>query len=93
MNEVKDKTYNNTRISLENMKYETCTFINCKIEFSGEGKTGLIGCNFDNCQWVFVGAAQNTLSFMHMMYHEFGDFGKAMIEKTFENLITTPVEK
>ncbi len=89
MNKIENATYQKTRISLENMTYINCKFEDCKIEFSGEGKVALSGCEFIDCQWVFVGAADNTLAFMNSMYHHFGDFGKQVVEATFQQLKQT----
>ncbi len=78
--------YSGVRVSLDNQSYDGCIFTNCIIEYGGTGPITLNGCKFNNCQWVFVGPAQNTLNFMHMMYHHMDDFGKKMIESTFENI-------
>lgn len=86
MNKILNSTFENARITLDNMHYEKCKFNNCTIEFSGIGKLGLIDCDFNNCEWVFVGPAQNTLAFLGTMYHSFGDFGEKMIEATFQNI-------
>ena len=79
-------TYTGVRVSLDNQSYENCIFNNCVIEYGGSGPISLVGCSFNGCQWVFTGAAQNTLNFMQVMYHQFGEFGKNMIEATFENI-------
>ncbi len=82
----KNNTYSGVRVQLDNQSYENCTFTNCIIEYSGEGPISLVGCNFSGSQWVFSGSAQNTINFMQIMYHNMGDFGKKMIEATFENI-------
>ena len=79
-------TYNGVRVSLDNQSYKNCVFKNCIIEFGGTGPIALDGCDFNQCQWVFTGNAQNTLNFMRLMYHNMGDFGKSMIEATFNNI-------
>ena len=79
-------SYSGVRVSLDNQSFEKCIFTNCIIEYAGTGPISLNGCSFNNCQWVFTGNAQNTLNFMQVMYDKMGDFGKNMIEATFENI-------
>ena len=86
-------TYSGVKVSLDNQKYKDCTFTNCTIEYGGSGPISLEGCSFNNCQWVFTGNAQNTLNFMQVMYHHMGEFGKSMIEATFENIKKGEVPK
>ncbi len=86
MNQNIDNTYVGVKISLDNQIYKNCSFTNCVIEYSGNGTISLTGCRFDNCQWLFSGPAQNTINFMQMMYHNMGDFGRKMIEATFDNI-------
>jgi len=82
----KSNTYSGVRVILDNQSYEKCIFTNCTIEYGGTGPISLEGCSFNSCQWVFTGHAQNTLNFMQVMYHQMGEFGKSMIEATFENI-------
>ncbi|HIF9156593.1 TPA: hypothetical protein ACX6PJ_001215 [Photobacterium damselae] len=90
MNKIVGSTFENARITLDNMSYESCTFNKCVVEFSGVGETKLISCNFNDCQWVFVGPAESTLGFLQAMYHDFGTYGREMIEATFEKIRTDP---
>lgn len=79
-------TYSGMRVVLDNQSYHECTFTNCTIEYAGTGPISLIGCSFHSCNWVMTGNALNTLNFMQSMYHGMGDFGKQMINQTFENV-------
>lgn len=78
--------YSGVRVSLDNQSYRDCIFQNCVIEYAGTGPISLVGCKFNDCQWAFAGPAQNTINFMQMMYHHMGDFGKEMMEATFNNI-------
>jgi len=89
----KDNIFTGVKVRLDNSRYESCIFKNCIIEYGGEGEVALVGNEFLNCQWVFVGCAQNTLNFMQTMYHSMGPFGKEMIEGTFNNIKNGIVHK
>ncbi len=81
-----NNTYKNVTVKLDLNEFIDCTFENCTMEYEGKGQISMIGCSFKNVNWIFSGAAQNTLQFMHSIYHGMGDGGKEIIEKTFENI-------
>jgi hypothetical protein len=78
--------YTNTRVQLDNNEYVECQFVGCTMEFSGLGPVSMVGCEFSNVSWVFLGAAQNTLNFLHGLYHGMGEGGRLLVESTFENI-------
>jgi hypothetical protein len=78
--------YENVKVSLDNNEFFNCTFVDCIMEYAGTGPVSISNCKFTNPQWVFVGAAQNTLQFMHAVYQGMGEVGKQLIEKTCENI-------
>jgi hypothetical protein len=80
------KEFNNETVRLDGNNYVRCVFRNCQIQFGGTDNVGLDTCEFYECKWTFVDAAQRTLEFMAAMYHGMGDFGKDLVEKTFENI-------
>ncbi|UPR56967.1 hypothetical protein ITG10_00940 [Vibrio sp. ED004] len=86
MNKFTDCKFENTTIGLDNTIYKKCTFTNCVIEYAGDGPISLESCEFNNCQWTLVGAAQNTMQFLSTMHHSMGDFGKQMVDATFNNI-------
>ncbi|MFE0412640.1 hypothetical protein ACFW0S_28470 [Citrobacter freundii] len=83
---IKNNYFENTTIILDGLHYEACTFESCVIQYSGLGEFGLVGCTFNACTWSFAGPAANTLAFMSNIYKNMGDFGKELVESTFENL-------
>ena len=56
------------------------------MEFGGTGPVELNECGFNNVQWVFTGAAQNTLNFLHGIYSGMGEGGIQLVEATFDNI-------
>ena len=93
MNRNFRNTYNGVKVRIDNQSFEECSFINCTIEYGGTGPISLTGCKFKSCNWVFIDYAQNTLNFMQTMYHHMDEFGKSMIEATFQNIKDSGVSK
>lgn len=80
----RDQTYNGDTIRLDGRLFEHCTFRNCTIEISGTERINLVGCSFDQCQWVVVGAALMTLQILGALYQDPGM--QSFVEATFENI-------
>jgi hypothetical protein len=78
--------YKNISVPLDNNEFVECQFEGCTMEFSGLGPVSMVGCKFTNVRWVFLGAAQNTLNFLHGLYHGMGDGGRLLVESTFDNI-------
>jgi hypothetical protein len=81
-----ENTYTNTRVRLDNNEFIKCAFISCVLEYSGTGPVSLVECTFSNVNWVFSGAAQNTLQFLKGVYHGMGDGGRELVENTFASI-------
>jgi hypothetical protein len=79
-------TYDGGKVQLDNNSFTKCSFNNCIMEFGGTGPVELNECGFNNVQWVFTGAAQNTLNFLHGIYSGMGEGGKQLVEATFDNI-------
>ena len=81
-----DEHFTDKKIILDENEYYNCDFKNCVIDYSGGKPPTLVDCKFGNPRFSFSGAAVNTLSFMSVVYKEFGDYGKNLMEATFENI-------
>jgi len=86
MNKSIGSTYESTVVILDNQSYENCIFRNCDIIYKGTSGINIVGCKFYDCSWKLEGSAANTLQFLRTMYKGMGDFGKQMVEATFENI-------
>ncbi|EAA0780058.1 hypothetical protein CV237_002104 [Salmonella enterica subsp. enterica serovar Javiana] len=86
MNKNISNMYRNTTVDLDGQYFEKCIFQNCTIRFSGNDLFSLVGCKFESCKWSLDGPAANTIQFLRLMYKDMGDFGKQMVEATFENI-------
>ncbi|MBI3861742.1 MAG: hypothetical protein HY290_07585 [Planctomycetia bacterium] len=78
------KTFKDESIHLDGQAYETCTFENCTLIFSGGEIPTVAGCEFRDCQWRLEGAADRTVSFLKSLYHVLGEGGRTLIEAKFE---------
>lgn len=84
---IKNK-YERTTVRLDNNEFVECSFDECTLLYAGEGPVSMVDCNFLNAQWVFVDAAQQTLQFLHGLYHGMGDGGRKLVESTFDEIRT-----
>lgn len=82
-----DQKFEGIRIQLDGGTFIRCEFINCTLVFSGSFNLMMDRPTITNCQWVFEGAAQNTLRFLAMLY---GAGGGELVEATFNNIRGKP---
>ncbi len=87
MPKAKDKTVTKETVDLDDGDYENCIFEECQMVYSGGALLRLVGCTFDNCSWVFDGAAGRTIRLMGALYRAGAG---AMIEVTFEKIRGNP---
>lgn len=86
MNEFTECEFAFQIIRIDQGKYRSCKFKNCTIEYGGEGPITLVDCVFDSCVWKLIGPARNTIEFLRTMYSSMGEFGKAMVDHTVDNI-------
>lgn len=53
---IRQRTFIDTKVTLDNNWFENCTFRNCDIIYTG-GPTETSACYFENVRWVFEGVA------------------------------------
>jgi hypothetical protein len=82
------KTFTKESIELDFNEFKDCTFKDCTLSYLGYGLFTLNGCRFENVAWRFGGAAANTIAFLTAMYHGAGEGGRALVERTLENIRT-----
>jgi len=82
--EFRDKTFEDETVHLDGNAYIGCTFVECRLIFSGLGRVRFVVCRFDGCRGEMEGAAQETLGFLAKLCAIPGmeDF----MEKTFDNI-------
>jgi hypothetical protein len=76
---IHGQTYEHTTVELDGNSYDECTFVGCRLIYSGLGPVGLSGCSLRNCAFAFQGSAANAVAFLNGLA---GDPGlrRALIE-------------
>lgn len=88
---VQNQTIKKCHVSLDGETFIQCSFINCKLIYSGLMPISLKNCTFENCNWSFSGPAKNTITFMKGLYSLDGSTS-VVIEKVFEQIRTDTCE-
>ncbi|HEX5498449.1 MAG TPA: hypothetical protein VFX03_04445 [Thermomicrobiales bacterium] len=80
------KTFQNQNIHIDEDEYESCRFQDCRIIFTGKGPARFANCKFDECQWVFDDAAEETIQYLAALYTGLGAGGRALVEAIFQGI-------
>jgi hypothetical protein len=80
MNAIIKSHYVDTTVTLDGNLFEECSFVRCKLEYSGIAEVVLTSCIIDDCEFAFVGPASNTLQFLSAMYKD----GPSVVEGIFQ---------
>ena len=67
-------------VHIDEAQFFNCTFIACRIIYTGKPLPGFNNCTFDRCQWVFDGAAENTIQYFAALYTGLGPGRREIIE-------------
>lgn len=81
---VRGKTFEQTRVPIDGVRFEDCTFKQTKLIFRAEGSVEFDRCTFDACEWVFEEAALSTLRFLSALYDGLDDKGHDLVGDVFE---------
>lgn len=80
-----NQTFEDLTIALDGGTFHGCTFVRCRLRFSGLAMPELGGGNrFDSCEWDFLGPAGNTLAFLQVLSRDYG--GADMVENIFARI-------
>lgn len=64
---MKRKEVRGDVIVLDYATLQNTNFINCKIVYRGGHPPNLDECDFISCEWIFEGAALNTVAFLRAL--------------------------
>jgi hypothetical protein len=78
------KSFVNDVLKIDSTIFNKCNFKNSRIIYSAENKFYLDTCEFHGCEFIFEGAAGETIDFIKNIYHHFGDGGKEIVNPIFE---------
>jgi hypothetical protein len=76
-----NQKFEDLTITIDGGTFHGCTFVRCKLRFSGLAVPELGGNRFEHCEWDFVGPAGDTLGFLQTLYHDHG--GVDLVERLF----------
>lgn len=84
---LEDRTYSGGRIEIDGNEFVNCQFNGTILAYKGVGPVVMSNCHFNGVTWVFEGPASNTIGFMRAMFHELGESGRRLVERTFEEIM------
>lgn len=73
-------------VKVDDNEYQNCRFTECRIVYTGTGIPKFANCVFERCQWVFDGAAENTIQYFASLYNGLGPGGRELIEGLFDSI-------
>jgi hypothetical protein len=68
------KIVENEIVRLDFGTFQQTEFRNCKLVYAGGRPPIMVQNNFVDCEWVFVGEAQNTVDFLKALARSGGGF-------------------
>jgi hypothetical protein len=82
-------TFEKAEVPIDGNRYENCTFIECRLIFSGTAPVYIQGCTFEHSNFVLAGAAELTVGFLTQLGN-IRNGGEELLE-TFLNCIRAGV--
>lgn len=79
--DVRGEQFEKTDVRLDGNAYHGCTFVRCRVIYAAESSTRLHGVAFEECEFVFEGAALRGLEYLQSLYHGGGDAGPVVVRE------------
>ena len=76
-----NQRYEDLTLTLDGGTFHGCTFVRCRLRFSGLMLPEFASNRFERCEWDFIGPARDTLAFLQVLYHDQG--GTDLVERIF----------
>lgn len=88
MASFQETAFHDMPVNVDGNSYKSCTFgPNVILVYSGGDVPGMEHCRIHPpARWEFEDAAQRTLTQLRNIYHGYGDWGKQVIDETFEKI-------
>lgn len=83
MAEIAGENFSDLTIDIDGIEYYGCTFKNCTLRYLGGPIPSFVNCDFKHTQFVFKGAASNTLELLRSM--NFGGF-KVVVDGVIQQI-------
>jgi hypothetical protein len=81
-----DREFIGQTVNLDGNRFVNCRFQDCQLVFYAYEPVSFDRCVFDECDWVFEGAADIMLSFLTALYHGLGKSGQDLVELIFDSV-------
>lgn len=82
---VEGQEFTDKQILLDGIEHVSCSFVRCRLMYSGKAGLALLECQYIECRWQFSGTAAVTVALMQAI-SSMGDDGRAVIAATFPAL-------
>lgn len=76
---------------VDGYRFVDCEFEGCILVYQGLRETQFINCRLRSVDWRFDGPAANSLNFLNMLAHAFGEDGRRLVQDLFQTLLEKPV--
>jgi hypothetical protein len=86
MTEVKGQFFEDRRVPIDGIRFVDCTFVKSKLIFGASDTVSFDKCTFDECVWVFEGAALFTLQLLSALYSGLGIEGIRLVEAIVDGI-------
>lgn len=83
---VQNKHIFDKNVLVDENHYIDCRFTRCRIIFTGKGPVRFDRCTFEECDWVFDDAAEETIQYLAAIYNGMGASGRDMVEGIFDSI-------
>lgn len=83
---VRDQKYDDRSVPVDGRRFESCVFDRSRLVFTGEGPVEFSGCTFIACNFVFDGAALDTLQYLATINDGLGVEGERLISSIFTSI-------
>lgn len=81
-----NESFRDRTVEIDGNQYTNCTFIKCRIVFTGFEEGVFDECKFISCDWGFSGPAVSTLNYLAAIYNGLGENEQDMVEGIFESI-------
>ncbi len=87
MAQVKNKTFDNQPVKLDDTDFQECSFRACSLVYAGGNLPAFFDCTFEACGWHFEDAAGRTVMLIRAMAQAMGELeGRHFVDNLFTDV-------
>jgi len=84
MHQFDDKIFEDKEITVDEIEYVNCKFIDCVLSYAG-GKWDMLANDFLECTLQFNASASRTLGFLSMLHNECPEVFEKIVDQIRDN--------